>query len=248
MEENKKDEVKEVLKQVIDKENEQKFEVKGKKKKSYTTLLIVVVSILGALTWIALIIVISPLLVDDVQAAKPIIYLYPEEEINISVKLGNEGLITCSYPKYENEWNVNASPDEKLIDTKTGRELYSLYWEGKDTAKYDFEKGFCIKGEDTAEFLEEKLKVLGLSDREAEEFIVYWLPKMQNNKYNFIRFASTEEINEYMPLEFSKEPDTLIRVLMQYKPLEKYLEVEEQKLETPKRKGFVAVEWGGTEL
>ena len=71
---------------------------------------------------------------------------------------------------------------------------------------------------------------------------------MQENKYNYIRFASMEEINEYMPLEISEEPDTLIRVFMQYKPLDEYVEVKEQKLESVKRKGFTVVEWGGTDL
>lgn len=179
---------------------------------------------------------------------KPIIYLYPEKETEISVKLKNPEVITCSYPKYENGWSVIAKPDGTLIDTKTNRTLYSLYWEGKGSANCDLTEGFCIKGEDTIEFLEEKLKILGLSDKETEEFIIYWLPQMQNNKYNYIRFATLEEINEYMPLEFSVEPDTLIRVLMQYKPLNKYIEVKEQILTTPKREGFVAVEWGGTKL
>ena len=182
------------------------------------------------------------------STAKPIIYLYPEEETEISVKLGNPELITTSYPKYENGWNVIASPDGTLVDIETNRTLYSLYWEGKGTAECDLTEGFCIKGEDTISFLEEKLAILGLNEREAEEFIIYWLPKMESNKYNYIRFASLEEINEYMPLEFSVEPDTLIRVLMQFKALEKPIEVREQVLEMPERNGFVAVEWGGTEL
>ncbi len=71
---------------------------------------------------------------------------------------------------------------------------------------------------------------------------------MQNNKYNFIRFASLDEINEYMPLEFSVEPDTLIRVLMQYKKLNNPIEVKEQVLSPVQREGFVAVEWGGSEV
>lgn len=71
-----------------------------------------------------------------------------------------------------------------------------------------------MKGTDVAEFLEDKLALLGLNEREAEEFIVYWLPKLQENKYNYIRFATMEEINENMPLKFSTEPDSLIRVLM----------------------------------
>ena len=48
-----------------------------------------------------------------------------------------------------------------------------------------------------------------------------------------------------MPLTIKPEPDTTIRVLMEYKGLENSIKVEEQSLE---RKGFVAVEWGGTEI
>jgi hypothetical protein len=51
-----------------------------------------------------------------------------------------------------------------------------------------------------------------------------------------------------MPLEFSTNPDTLIRVLMTYKPLEHPIDVEEQQLSTPERIGFVAVEWGGAQI
>lgn len=180
--------------------------------------------------------------------AKPIIYIYPEEETNIEVSLGYPEKITCSYPEYEDSWNVLAKPDGTLIDNETNRELYSLYWEGAGTIKARDNKGFVVKGEDTAEFLEDKLEMLGLNYKEAQEFIIYWLPKMQENKYNYIRFASMEEINEYMPLEISEEPDTLIRVFMQYKPLDKYIEVEKQELESVKREGFTVVEWGGTDL
>ena len=180
--------------------------------------------------------------------AKPIIYLYPQEEIELSVKLGYPEKITCSYPKYEDGWNVIAKPDGTLIDTDTGRSLYALYWEGINTMNTEMKEGFVVKGENTIKFLEEKLETLGLNEREAEEFIVYWLPKLEANKYNYIRFATMEEINKDMPLEFSVKPDTLIRVLMEFKGLDEYIEVSEQKLQTPERKGFVAVEWGGTEI
>lgn len=179
---------------------------------------------------------------------KPVIYLYPEETTELTVKLGNPEKITCSYPRYNNGWEVVARSDGTIIDTGTNRQLYSLYWEGADYPSTSIEEGFVVKGENTIEFLEEKLDILGLTNKEAEEFIIYWLPKLQNNEYNYIRFASLEEINEYMPLEFSKKPDSIIRVLMQYKPLENKMDVVEQKLETPAREGFVVVEWGGTEI
>ena len=40
-----------------------------------------------------------------------------------------------------------------------------------------------------------------------------------------------------MPLTIKPEPDTTIRVLMEYKGLENSIKVEEQSLETPERKG-----------
>lgn len=185
----------------------------------------------------------------DVHTDKPIIYLYPQETTRITVKLGNPDKVTCSYPQYNgNGWDVIANPDGNLVDNKTGKNLYSLYWEGKGSAKINMSEGFIVKGKDVAKFLEEKLQILGLTEREMEEFIIYWLPKMENNKYNYIRFATLEEINEYMPLEFSKKPDTLIRVLMQFKKIEEPIEVKEQKLTPIIREGFIAVEWGGTEI
>ena len=183
------------------------------------------------------------------QMDKPLIYLYPEETTELSVTLGKPENITCSYPQYDNDgWQVIAEPNGNIIDKQTGRNLYALYWEGINNNKVEFKGGFVIKSEDTIKFLEEKLAILGLNEREVEEFIVYWLPKLQENKYNLIKFASMDEINESMPLNFSVQPDTVIRVLMQYNGLTKSIEIKEQKLTTPERKGFVAVEWGGSEI
>ena len=180
---------------------------------------------------------------------KPIIYLYPTEDTEVSVKLSNADSLTCSYPKYENGWKVIAKPNGELRDLNTDRELYALYYENESNVEFKVEKdGFVVKGEDSASFLEEKLAKLGLTEKEAEEFIVYWLPKMEANKYNYIRFATPEEIEKNMALEINPNPDTTIRVLMTFKGLENPIEVEEQELVTPERVGFVAVEWGGTEI
>lgn len=68
--------------------------------------------------------------------------------------------------------------------------------------------------------------------------------KIENYKFK----NTLEEINEKMPLEFSVEPDIILKVLMQFKPLEEYIEIPEQELTTPERNGFVVVEWGETEI
>ncbi|MBR4830668.1 MAG: hypothetical protein IKZ96_02760 [Bacilli bacterium] len=177
---------------------------------------------------------------------KPVIYIYPEEETNITITIPNSDKLLVSYPKYIDGWDVKAYPDGTLIDNKTGRELYSLYYESNYDIKPDMNVGFVVKGEDTIPFLEEKLNIIGLNDKETEEFIIYWLPILQNNKYNYIYFASTEELNKTMPIEFSKEPDTLIRTLMMYKPLDKEITVKEQELTKVTRSGYTVVEWGGS--
>ena len=183
-------------------------------------------------------------------AEKPIIYIYPEKEQEVTVKLGNPELLTTTYPQYDEGWKVKAKPDGTLEDIKTGRELYCLYWEGINSLEYNGElkEGFVIKGEETAQFLEEKLEILGLNAKETQEFIIYWLPQLEANNYNYIRFQTQEEIEKNMPLEVTPEPETTIRIMMEWKGLENSIEVEEQILEKVERKGYTVVEWGGTIL
>lgn len=180
---------------------------------------------------------------------KPIIYLYPTEETGVSVKLLKSENLTCSYPKYQDGWNVLAEPNGVLKNLRTNRNLYSLYYESESDINFKVDnEGFVIKGEDSAKFLEEKLAILGLNEKEAEEFIVYWLPRLEANKYNYIRFATLDEINANMPLEINPNPDSIIRIMMTFKGLDNPIDVKEQELVTPERNGFVAVEWGGTEI
>lgn len=185
---------------------------------------------------------------DNFDVKKPIIYIYPKEQTKVSIKVGKPENLSHTYPKYENGWEVIAKPNGDLIDTKTGRNLYALYWEGKNTVEPNMNEGFIVKGKDTITFLEEKLKILGLNEREANEFIIYWLPKLESNKYNFIRFQTEEEINNNMPLEIEPKPDTVIRVVMEFKALEEPIQIQEQNLKTPERTGYIVVEWGGTEI
>lgn len=79
-------------------------------------------------------------------------------------------------------------PDGTLYDRFDGREYSYLFWEGTCPGAYDLSKGFVVKGEDTKDFLQEKLAFLGLTPREYNEFIVYWMPLMQDHPYNLISF------------------------------------------------------------
>jgi hypothetical protein len=180
------------------------------------------------------------------KAGKPIIYLYPPEKTEVEVKVNLDGKLTHTYPKYNDSWQVTAFPTGKIID-QNSKEYYSLYWEGMLNLNSKIEEGFVVKGSETINFLEESLAKLGLNRREANEFIIYWLPHLENNPYNLIHFATTDYIAK-AELDINPKPETSIRLLMRYKPLNKKIEIKEQKLpEKPvERKGFTIVEWGGS--
>lgn len=183
---------------------------------------------------------------EDECAEKPVIYLYPERETEVTVRLDYTGRLTCTYPAYNGGWRVLARPDGTLTD-ESGQTYSYLYWEGVNGAEYDFSEGFCVAGSDTAAFLEDALSRLGLNRREANEFIVYWLPRMEANPYNLIAFQS-DAYTDTAKLSIEPAPDTLLRVFMAWKPLENAVNVPPQSLTSPERTGFTAVEWGGCQV
>ena len=179
--------------------------------------------------------------------AKPVIYLYPETEIEVSVRLDFSGKLTCTYPAYNDGWKVLAKPDGTLLVPDTGREYSYLFWEGVTDTEYDMSEGYVVEGEKTAAFLERVLSEMGLVPREYNEFIVYWLPKMQNNAYNLITFQK-EAYTDSAKLEITPEPDSLLRIFMVYKPLAEPVQVKEPVIVPFEHVGFTVVEWGGSEI
>ena len=191
------------------------------------------------------------LIADSVMEApmdeKPVIYLYPEVPTNVSVKLTLDGRLTCTYPAYDKGWDsFTAHPDGTLV-FPDGKQYYCLYWEGIQNMDCDFSKGFCVKGSDTAAFLEWALAEQGLTPRETNEFIIYWLPRMEGNPYNVIAFQ-TEAYTDGAVLEINPNPDSLLRVFMAWYPSDEAVEMVAQEFTSFERVGFTVVEWGGSEL
>lgn len=177
-------------------------------------------------------------------ARKPVIYLYPEIETNVNVKVSFDGPFTFTYPEYNNGWTVTATTDGTLVSGNT--EYPYLFWEGKvDNYTPLFDEGFLVSKKDTVSFLEEKLNILGLNEKERTDFITYWAPQLIKNEFNIIKF-DTKEYTSKVSLNIEPQPDSLIRVFMVCKAANGSENVKDQKLNKVERKGFVAVEWGGT--
>ncbi|MDU0349669.1 hypothetical protein [Actinomyces sp. MRS3W] len=109
---------------------------------------------------------------------KPALYLYPREVTRLDVTLDYAGELTYTYPAVEQEgtkatWQVTATPAGELTDA-AGREYPYLFWEGVNARSFTPTEGFVVEAGREVEFLEDKLAVLGLNQREAAEFITYW--------------------------------------------------------------------------
>lgn len=180
---------------------------------------------------------------------KPVIYAYyPDQEIKVDINY-TAGQIIAEYPtRDQGGWQLTASVDGRLT-MADGREFPYLFWEARPDAipSYDMSTGFCVAGNDAVSFLEEKLSILGLNSKETADFITYWYPVMQRNKYNLVKFA-TSEYTDVARLSVLPSPDTMIRVFMVFKAVDQFVNVAPQELVSVAREGTVIVEWGGTNL
>jgi hypothetical protein len=182
---------------------------------------------------------------------KPVIYLYPQKRTDITVKLLYAGQIQTTYPKYDSSisgWKVTAFPDGKIIDPRDNREYSYLFWDGySDLDYFPITKGFVVEGSKSQQFLQDTLPKMGLVPKEYNEFITYWLPKLEKNPYNLIYFA-TNEYERMAKLDIIPKPDSILRIYMAYQPLTVPIKIPTQEIKPFERKGFTVVEWGGREV
>lgn len=177
--------------------------------------------------------------------AKPAIYLYPTETTEVEVQLDLKGKLTFTYPEYREGWRVTAHPDGTLIDKEGASHRY-LFWEGEAVTDFDLQEGYLIPREETVPQLKTILSRYGLNEQEINDCIVYWAPQM-TAPYHLVS-VQAERYTELAALEITPQPDTLIRVFLAIRPLDRPIEVREPDVQMPDRQGFTVVEWGGSLL
>ena len=178
---------------------------------------------------------------------KPVIYVYPEKPMEVSVSINiTKGKFSVVYPKFNegnNSWKIKANPNGDI--EINNRKYPYLFYECDSYFNQETNEGFIVDENNAEAFLEEKLKFLGLNDKEKTDFITFWLPVLLKNKLSLCSFQS-KEFFEHIPMNVSPKPDTLIRIFLTIKKIDAPIEVKEQKLERHERKGFTVVEWGGS--
>lgn len=197
-----------------------------------------------------------------VDESKPAIYLYPEEPTKLRLILDPSGELTVSDPPYNPEtgWEIMAYPNG-LIQTINNQQLTIsnypyLFYEAILDQVFIKPEGFVIAGSDLVTFFNKTLPELGLNQKETQDFIDYWMTRLDKNQpYYFIHFLDEEQIEKLEPLQifslsssktYQLEPRTSLRIRTYFKPLNQWEKVDTQALPSPpERKGFTLVEWGG---
>ena len=180
--------------------------------------------------------------------AKPIVYLYPQQQTDVSVKvLPTTGYLTFTYPQYNDIWNVTANSNGVLTDSKGDTYEY-LWWESKSDFLPIKTDGFIVSSNNLDTFFDLTLGKAGFTQKEINDFKEYWIPTMNTEytPYFRISFLQNEEVNSIAKLLITPTPNTEIRIFMIYDRLDSYIQIETQEIKHTPRKGFVVTEWGGT--
>lgn len=178
------------------------------------------------------------------ECGKPVIYLYPTNTQNVSVKLPSFIQVTVSEPTYPTEgWNVTAEPSGKLT-LKDGSNVSSLYWEGLGVNYSAPTTGFVVKNGQVESFLKQTLPRYGLNAQETKDFMDFWVPRMTGAPYYRVSFL-TSDWSKQVPLTVNPAPKTNIRLFMDWQRLAGPMQLSEPTITTPTRNGFTLVEWGG---
>jgi len=179
---------------------------------------------------------------------KPAIYLYPEKEEQVAVKVNTTGKFTLTIPSYPSRgWDVTAEPDGTI---HSGGQTYPyLYYESQipDANVTKPQEGYVVAYNDLSGLYDTLLPKLGLNGKESTEFKDYWNKSLPYSPYYFVGVMPQKDIDAIEPMEITPAPQTTIRVRVYFEPLlsETSKSVTAPVIQTPERKGFTAVEWGG---
>lgn len=206
---------------------------------------------------------------------KPVIYIYPEVPTKVKIILEKPTRFDIDIPTYKNGWYILANPDGVIkdlqpqytncskINSKNFGSEYAedacknnsypyLYWAGQVENIYpQVNTGWVVARSELSSFIDEKLTIIGLNEKERTDMIGYWVTKLNEKKapYYRISFLQTTDMNKFAPMIINPKPDTLIRVFLDWSPLnDNNVSIKPEVLNSVSRQGYTVVEWGGLKV
>ncbi len=185
---------------------------------------------------------------ENMRVKKPVIYVYPQETIEVNIQLEVKGNLSFTYPEYKDGWNFTATPDGNI--SMNGKEYNYLFWES-EMPEYKLSmndhSGFLVSSDTLLEFLEGSLTKMGFNSKESADFITFWYPLMMVNEKNHVQFLFNESCDAYAKLNITPKPNQIYRVGMVWKNATTEFIPEPQIIPVINRDGFTVIEWGGME-
>jgi len=183
---------------------------------------------------------------------KPVVYLYPEKIESVKVELAVDGELTTTYPRISKDgtWTVKAGPTGEIFEPTTEKRYPYLFWEARRNTRFtiDTAQAFCVSSKDAEKFLEDAAQKYALNEKERTDFVTYWLPALENNKYSLVQFLSEAEYDRYASMTITPKPDCVNRLFMIFQGVNTPVKTGNPALAQLDRKGFTVIEWGGTNL
>ena len=176
--------------------------------------------------------------------AKPVVYLYPEKQQSVTVKVGADVKISDPYYNPATGWTAIAQPDGQL--TVGGVNFSSLFWEGPGYGQYpEITEGIIVKQQDVISTIRKQLALQGLNNNEINDFVDYWQDNLPTDPYVRLTWFNTSQMEQLAPLSITPKPDTVIRVFLDASGMKKPINIPKQNLKSIPRVGFTVIEWGG---
>jgi hypothetical protein len=196
--------------------------------------------LLDLVIFIFILTIASVLLASLNTARKPAIYLYPTEDMQVQVEVDVNGFMFNDIPDYNGGWDVFATTDGIIDDTYDYLFYEAALWNVEVP-----EEGWVVAYNDLESWFEETLPELGLNEKETAQFIEYWLEELPEANYYEVRLIGDEFLRENMTLTVTPAPDTVLRLLFHFTPVNTKTNIDPPLIHTFDREGFVVVEWGG---
>lgn len=180
-------------------------------------------------------------LYDEIVVRKPNIYIYPQEEMDLCVKidfpLGGE--VIKSEPEYNNKWCVHVNTDG-IIENQ----YYYLFYESSQPNIFQYKEGWCVKQEDLESFFQNNMASWNFSQQEIKDFTAYWVPLLKDSEFYCIYPQTNDILDQIIALHFLEQPDHIGRLFYGVIESDEFIEMKAPEITPIIRTGFYVTEWG----
>ena len=175
------------------------------------------------------------------RVIKPNVYLYPEQETDISVRLtpAGPGALTVTIPDYGAGWDVTATPDGLI-----NGEFTFLFYEGDVLPLYQTETGYSVAYEDREAWMRTMLPRYGLNEHETADFVDYWTKHLPPFPYYLFFPQNEAKCDEIVALHVDPPPDSLLRIWFYVIGAYGDFQLPTPEIAPFERDGFTVTEWG----